>query len=187
MADHFFTTFDSLYQHYFNRSARFVRSYLHDAQAAEDIASECLIKLWEKMKTAELNDVRSYLFVTLKNRALDYLKREKLRHAAVKDMSERLNRELELRISTLASLDPQDIFSADVRRIIEETLEELPEKTRAVFLMSRFGGQNYKEIAADLGISVKGVDYHISKAMSAFKASLGDYLSFLPLYFYFYH
>src|SRR5690606_6476625 len=65
MADHVSTTFDSLYQHYFNRSARFVRSYLHDAQAAEDIASECLIKLSEKMKTAELNDVRSYLFVTL--------------------------------------------------------------------------------------------------------------------------
>lgn len=186
MADHLFSSFDRLYQHYFSRSARFVKSYLHDSQVAEDIASECLIRLWEKMKTVELNDIQSYLFVALKNRALDHLKREKVRRVAVRGLGDRLNRELEIRIATLTSLDPQDVFSADVRRIFQDTLDKLPERTRDVFLMSRFGGQSYKEIATELGISVKGVDYHISKAMTAFRASLGDYLSLLPLYFYFY-
>lgn len=173
--------FNKLYEQYFNRSVRFVRSYLFDDQAAEDIASECLIKVWEKMKTAELESVRSYLFVALKHRALDYLKHEGIRKAAADNIGARLNRELEIRISTLESLDPQDIFSTEIHRILYQTLEELPEKTRLIFMMSRFEGRSHKEIAERFNLTVKGVDYQLAKSLAALRISLKDYLPLLQL------
>lgn len=175
--------FNKLYEQYFNRSVRFVRSYLFDNQAAEDIASECLIKVWEKMNTAELESVRSYLFVALKHRALDYLKHERVRKAAADKISGLLDREFEIRISTLESLDPQDIFSTEIHRILHQTLQELPEKTRLIFMMSRFEGKSHKEIAQRFGLSVKGVDYQLAKSLTALRVSLKDYLPLLQLLF----
>ena len=42
--------------------------------------------------------------------------------------------------------------------------------------MSRYENKSIKEIADALNISVKGVDYHISKALKALRVSLKDYL-----------
>ena len=63
---------------------------------------------------------------------------------------------------------------------MDETLKKLPDQTRRVFIMSRFENKSGKEIADILGITVKGVDYHIAKALKALRMSLKDYL---PLYF----
>jgi RNA polymerase sigma-70 factor (ECF subfamily) len=187
MSDSVNSTFDELYRQYFTRSVRFLRSYLHSSQAAEDIASECLIKLWEKMNTSGVKEVQAYLFVVLKNRALDYLKHEAIHQTAVNGISAQLTREREIRISTLESLDPQDIFSAEIHRILHQTLEELPQKTKLIFMMSRFEGLSQKEIAQQFGISVKGVDYQVSKALSTLRKALKDYLPILQFFFIYFN
>ena len=52
----------------------------------------------------------------------------------------------------------------------------MPLQTKRVFMMSRFEQKSGKEIAEALGITVKGVDYHIAKALKALRISLKDYL-----------
>ena len=51
--------------------------------------------------------------------------------------------------------------------------------------MSRFENKMNKEIAENLGITVKGVEYHISKALKEFRISLKDYLPLFYFFFYF--
>ena len=68
--------------------------------------------------------------------------------------------------------------------IFEKTLAEFPEQTRKVFEMSRIEYMSNKEIAEALGITVKGVDYHISKAIKKLKISLKDYLPALLFLLY---
>lgn len=71
------------------------------------------------------------------------------------------------------------IFFRRNNKIIHQTLAQLPEQTRKVFIMSRFYDKSNKEIAEKLGISVKGVEYHISKALKFLRVALKDYLPFL--------
>jgi len=156
-----------------------VRSYIHDEMAAEDIVSEALIKLWERMKRETIDPVRPYLFTILKNSALDYLKHQTVKKEVYNSMAVALNRELEIRTNALESSDPNDIFSIEIEHIIGTTLNSLPERTREIFILSRFGDKSHKEIATLMNISVKGVDYHILQAVKELRSNLKDYLPFL--------
>jgi len=170
------TSFNSIYTTYYRKSFLFVKSYVHDELVAEDIVSESLIKLWERMKHQPVEHVSSFLFTILKNGALDHLKHENLERRAFHSLHELLKRELEIRISILESCDPKEIFSSEIQQIIVSTLETLPEKSRKIFMMSRFEHKSNKEIAEIFEITVKGVDYHISLTTKALKIGLKDYL-----------
>lgn len=172
-------SFNAVYMAYYRKSFLFVKSYVHDALVAEDIVSESLIKLWERMKREPVEHVQTFLFTILKNSALDYLKHEAVQLKVYKSLNEHLNREHEIRISVLQSCDPNEIFSSEIQQIIQTTLSVLPEKSRMIFMMSRFENKTNKEIAAVFNISVKGVDYHIAQAIKELRVSLKDYLPFL--------
>lgn len=178
------SSFNEIYTSYYKKSFFFAKSYVHDDLAAEDIASESLIKLWEKLKTEKIDYIEPLLLTILKNKALDYLKHEEVKRTAFESMTDWHQQELSIRISTLESCDPNEIFSDEVKSIIRETLKSLPEQTRRAFLLSRFENKSNKEIAGQMGISVKGVEYHISKTLKALRITLKDYL---PLFYFFFY
>ena len=177
-------SFNEIYTSYYKKSFFFAKSYVHNDLAAEDIASESLIKLWEKLKTEKIDYIEPLLLTILKNKALDYLKHEEVKRTAFESMVDWHQQELSIRISTLESCDPNEIFSDEVESIIRETLKLLPEQTRRIFLLSRFENKSNKEIAEQMGISIKGVEYHISKALKALRITLKDYL---PLFYFFFY
>ena len=88
-------------------------------------------------------------------------------------------RELAIRISNLEGCNPSYIFSQEIKSIVMKTLNQLPKQTQKVFIMSRFENKSGKEIAQILGISVKGVDYHMNKALKELRIALKDYLPVL--------
>lgn len=184
MSNAIVNSFNEVYTSYYKKSFFFAKSYVHDDLAAEDIASESLIKLWEKLKTEKIDYIEPLLLTILKNKALDYLKHEEVKRTAFESMVDWHQQELSIRISTLESCDPNEIFSDEVESIIRETLKLLPEQTRRIFLLSRFENKSNKEIAEQMGISIKGVEYHISKALKALRITLKDYL---PLFYFFFY
>lgn len=184
MSNAIVSSFNEIYTSYYKKSFFFAKSYVHDDLAAEDIASESLIKLWEKLKTEKIDYIEPLLLTILKNKALDYLKHEEVKRTAFESMVDWHQQELSIRISTLESCDPNEIFSDEVESIIRETLKLIPEQTQRIFLLSRFENKSNKEIAELMGISVKGVEYHISKALKALRITLKDYL---PLFYFFFY
>ena len=184
MSNAIVNSFNEIYTSYYKKSFFFAKSYVHDDLAAEDIASESLIKLWEKLKTEKIDYIEPLLLTILKNKALDYLKHEEVKRTAFESMVDWHQQELSIRISTLESCDPNEIFSDEVESIIRETLKSLSDQTRQAFLLSRFENKSNKEIAEQMGISVKGVEYHISKALKALRITLKDYL---PLFYFFFY
>ena len=177
-------SFNTLYTRYYRKAFLFTKSFVHDESVAEDIVSDALIKLWESLKEKETDYTDALLLTILKNKSLDHLKHEAIKAEAIHSMSNMSQRELEIRISTLQACDPEEIFSEEVKKIIADTLATLPEQTRHIFIMSRFQNRSNKEIAAQLGISVKGVEYHITKALKPLRLRLKDslpVLSFLLL------
>lgn len=176
-------SFSFIYTSYYKRAFSFAKSYVHDEAVAEDIASEALIALWEKTKIVSVEEIAPLLFTILKNKALDWLKHEQVKAAAFESFADWQTRELSLRISTLEACSPEDIFSNEIGRIVRQTLYQLPEQTRQAFILSRFKDKSNREIAEALGISVKGVEYHITKALKALRVALKDYL---PLLYFLY-
>lgn len=184
MDDTLGNSFNAIYTFYYKKSFFFAKSYVHDDLAAEDIASESLIRLWEKLKAETIDYVEPLLLTILKNKALDYLKHEEVKRTALESISDWHNQELSIRISALEACNPNEIFSKEVKSIVRDTLNLLPEQTRQIFLLSRFENQSNREIAEQMGISVKGVEYHISKALKSLRVSLKDYL---PLFYFFFY
>ena len=60
---------------------------------------------------------------------------------------------------------------------------DMPEKTRTIFMLSRYENKSYKEIAVLMNITPKGVDFHINKALKMLQTNLKDYF---PLFLYFF-
>lgn len=175
-------SFNEIYTTFYRKSFLYVKSYVQDDMAAEDIVSDTLIKLWEQMKQKHIDPVDAYLFTMLKNQSLDYLKHQVVKRESHDSMEKALMRELEIRTSSLQSSDPDEIFSNEIQQIFTAALQSLPEKTREIFLMSRFGNKSYKEIAALYQISVKGVDYHIDKTLKELRTALKDYLPLIGFF-----
>ncbi|WP_373719840.1 sigma factor-like helix-turn-helix DNA-binding protein, partial [Bacteroides heparinolyticus] len=83
----------------------------------------------------------------------------------------------------LEACNPSDIFSEEVMNIIQNTLQSLPQQTSRIFSLSRFENKTNREIAAELNVSIKDVEYHISKSLKVLRKALKDYL---PLFYFFF-
>lgn len=176
--------FKHIYETYFERCFLFAKSYVHDDLAAEDISSEALIKLWEVSKNQELETPEYLLFTILKHKSLDFLRQEAARQNALANLEYLGRRELDIRISTLEAANPERIFASDIQQIIQTTLDNMPERTKKVFEMSRYRHLSKAEIADELDITIKGVDYHISKALKSLRENLKDYYPIFIFFFF---
>lgn len=176
--------FNILYSTYYKKSFLFTKSYVHDDQAAEDIASESLIKLWEFMKNEDVVYPKVLLLKILKNKFLDYLKHQVIREEALNSINEFGMNDLEIRISSLETCIPDTLLSRELESLINEAIAKLPPQTRKIFEMSRFENKTNREIAETFHITTKGVEYHISNALKVMRMQLKDYLPVFYFLFY---
>ena len=165
--------------------SRLLESYVQEFSVAEDFTMEAFMDYWEMREMLQPDsNVPAYILTLIKHKCLNHLKRKQLQE----DVSQRLRTvaewELNLQISSLEVCEPTELFTTEIKEIVNRTLQQLPEQTRRVFLMSRFENKTRKEIADELNMTSKGVEYHISKALTALRVNLKDYYTILPFLFY---
>lgn len=178
--------FNTLYNEFYARYVRFALSYIKDYNLSEDFVSEAFTLYWSnKNSLAENSNPRAYILTIVKNKCLNHLQHLQVRRRAEKAISEHEMWRLSLNINSLAACDPDFIFSAEIRELIDATLEQMPTKTKEIFTLNRYEGLTYQEIAKRLEMSNKSIEYHMSKALQTMRLSLKEYLP-LVLLFYFY-
>lgn len=126
------------------------------------------------------------LVTILKNKAIDYLRAEMRKQLALEDMAETAMRNLEIQVTALNACDPDELFAEEIQRIVQDVLKTLPEKTREIFLLSRYENKTVKETALQVNLSPKTVEYHISQSLKALRIALKDYLPLWLIWFYWY-
>ncbi|MDR0575897.1 MAG: RNA polymerase sigma-70 factor [Tannerella sp.] len=179
------TLFSEIYAEYFRRCCLYAQSYLQDQYLAEDVASEAMMRLWENWDDSFSPVQRkAFLLTIIRNRCLDHLRRIQTTLKTQEDLTKISDRELSFRISLLESTVPQELFVSDIQKIVNSTLERLPKQTRLIFQLSRIENKTAGEIANELGVSIKTVEYHITKSLSALRKNLKDYLPVI-LFLYF--
>jgi RNA polymerase sigma-70 factor (ECF subfamily) len=169
----FRTVFDKFYQ----GLVRFAHSYVEDFHVAENLVQDAFVLLWERRQDlTEDSNLQAYLVKVVKLKAWNYIEKQRNRIAIEKSIYDDSIKELNLKLYTLDALETVSIYLADISEIIEKTLLTLPEQTRIVFYMSRQEGLSNREIAEKLNLSVKSVEYHITKTLKQLKLPLLDYI-----------
>lgn len=169
--------FERMYRDYFTRTLFFARQYLSDPEEARDIAQETFLTLWEKR--AEIRpdlSIQAFILTITRHKCLNALRKK----IAEQKYSDSLTaRETMADYSALADDTFDTVQMQELERLIGQALSELPEKTRTIHTMSRDQEMTYEEIAQKIGLSVKSVEYHMSKALAHMRNKLKDYLILL--------
>lgn len=178
--------FNQLFNEYYERFVHFAKGYVKEKEAAEDYVSEAFTLLWEnRLKLSPETNPKAYILTIIKNKCLNHLQHIQIRHHTESMLTENEQWRLSLSINTLQACDPEYLFSEEIRQIIDETLHGLPQKTREIFILNRFEGLSYKEIAESMNLSAKSIEFHISKALTQLRISLKDFYLIIPFLFYF--
>ena len=167
-------SFEKLFKEYFIVLCSFANKYIHDPDEAKDIVHQVYMNLWEKRKEIRINQsIRSYLYTSVHNRCLNYIRdHKKFIYDDYPDSKENLN----------PFIGSSDYLEAEeLRSHIYKVLYELPEGCRTIFTLSRFEGKKYKEIALELGISIKTVETQMSKALKHMKSKLIKYITYISV------
>lgn len=156
--------YEELFKQTFPRMQGYCRLFIHDQAQANDLVQECFIRLWEKRSTIKTtHSVENLLFVMLRNRCLNFLRDQKLHN-------------IENNIQTIAENEIQHLYQLDflgeeelsleeqLIAAIRQSVEKLPEKRKIVFTKAKIEGKKNKDIANELGISVKAVEKHLHQA-----------------------
>ena len=164
--------YEYLFATYYPRLHNYALRFLANGDAVGDIIQDCFMKLWEKRGELILQSVGALLFRMVRNQCLNYL-----RHKALEDSEWLQSLNLEDHSERLYSTDflddpDQELLFQELKRQVEQTLDALPERSRQIFTMSRFDGMKNREIAEELGISVKVVERHIGRALKMFRRQL---------------
>lgn len=142
-------SFNRLFTENHARFVRFASTYVDDRMAAEDIVMEAMMYYWENRCRLDIGTNSSaYIFTAIKNKCLNYLRDKQYRRQVSDQLMEHASWKLSLQLATLEACDPEELFSDEIERLVNEALGRLPETTRRIFIMSRFEEKSHREIAA---------------------------------------
>ncbi len=167
--------FNIFFKTYQPRFVRFAVNYLQSLEEAEDVVMESMLALWERREQLdEDTNLPAYVLTSVKNKCLNHLKSIRVKK---KDSLDELEQwEVDMRINALKDFDPHLVYSEEIRNIVSEALSSLSPQTRRIFNMSRYENKTYQEIALLNDVSVKSIEYHITKALKVLRTALTDYL-----------
>jgi RNA polymerase sigma-70 factor (family 1) len=151
--------FTDMYRQYFVKLFRFALSVTHCKEASEEIVHDVLINLWKKRNVVnEIENLNTYLYVSVKNLSLNYLRSEG-KHIYV-------DAEMLCNEKSYISIDPESVLISKERiNNLNLLINNLPVKCRIVFRLIKEDGLKYKEAAALLNISVKTVENQLAIAL----------------------
>ena len=177
-------SFNQLFNEYYERFIRFAQGYVKERETAEDFVSEAFTLFWEYRENL-LSDTKpqAYILTIVKNKCLNHLQHVQVWQRTENILCEHESWRLSLSINTLQACDPAFLFSEEIKQIIDQTLRKLPKKTRQIFILNRFEGLSYHEIAEKMNLSCKTIEYHVSKALKSLRLSLKDF-HLLPFFLF---
>lgn len=165
-------TFEQVFKTHYKNLFAYAITILKSEAAAEEIVQNVFLRLWEKKLLLPPGvQLKPYLYRAVHNESLNYIKHEKVKSR--------------YQLYAVGRNDEQEqpaskkVMTAELERNIQDALNELPEQCRTIFQLSRFEELKYREIADQLGISVKTVENQMGKALKLLRTKLAEFLPLL--------
>lgn len=146
---------------------------LNNNHVAEEMIQDLFLKIWEQRGALQIHtSLKAYLYRSMHNDCMNHL-----RHLKVKKNYEVVVNKEEGSFKQYQPVNRLEV--KEIQQKLRNGLNKLPEACRTVFQLSRFEHLTYKEIASQLGISVKTVENQMGKAFKFLRVELQDYLVLL--------
>ncbi len=159
-----------LFRRYYSLLCSHALRFVYAKEVAEDIVGEVFCTLWTDKRYEQITtSYRAYLFTAVRNRSLNYLRWELNRR---QDSDDGLTDTATAAFATEAQTPAEMIQFDELYQKINQTIAEMPPQCRRTFLLSRFEQKSYRDIAGELGISVKAVEANISRALGLLRKML---------------
>lgn len=133
--------------------------------AASDLTQEAFTRLLRSGALERLECPQAYLTRIARNLLIDRARRKACGPTALYPLDEE-------RDAVSRADQTWRIEATDLARLYRQTVRAMPLKTRRVFVMRRVKRMSYKEIAAELGVSIATVDYHMVQALARCRAAV---------------
>lgn len=128
---------------------RFILKNIKDEDKAKDIVQDSYEKLWRKFEEVSFSKVKSYLFSTAYHTMIDIIRREKKQ-------------------VDFESVDTDRFYEtggySDLKEVLDNAIQKLPEAQRSVVLLRDYEGYSYKEIADITNMNESQVKVYIYRA-----------------------
>jgi RNA polymerase sigma-70 factor (ECF subfamily) len=148
--------FDDLFRLYYDSLFRFARQFINDDEDCHDIVSNAYEDVWRNFSHIEEKTVKAYLYTTVRNRTIDYLRRQQKRQQYISYATHMM----EQTISSEHIAEREDNL-----RIIKQVLDEIGHPTSDILTACYIDGKKYVEVAEEMQISIASVKKHMVKAL----------------------
>lgn len=160
--------FKEIYTRYWKQLFNAAYFRLASKEAAKELVQNLFLSVWEKRNTLAINNLQYYLTAAIKNRVINYIEAAVVQKKYQQHIRETFS---STSLETEATVQYNELYLA-----FEKALQQLPQKTREVFKMSRFENQSVKEIAQHFNLSEKAVEYHITSSLKTLRLNLKDFM-----------
>jgi RNA polymerase sigma-70 factor (ECF subfamily) len=171
--------FDQIFRIYGKRLYYFSLGYLKSKSEAEEVVQEVFYKIWKNRGALnpELS-FKAYIFKIAYNH---------IQELFLKIIRERdyLNEIITSSVDNMTDMDDRMNYQS-LLDLVEKLIDRLPERQKEILILRRKDGKPVKDIAAELNISPKTVENHITEAMKKLKDGLaGEHLAGILFFFLF--
>jgi RNA polymerase sigma-70 factor (ECF subfamily) len=161
--------FVAIFNRYWEKIFLSAYKKLRSKQEAEDLTQNLFAALWDNRNRYEIDHLFRYLSVGMKNRIINHLNAKLVKSGQQVEIDA---------VSGEENAADQKFALHDLQVALDKALSHLPEKTRTVFKLSRFEKYPVKDIARQLGLTEKAVEYHITQSNKILGLHLKEFLVF---------
>lgn len=173
------TEFDQLFRKYHQRLLLYTLKFVDSENDALDIVQNVFVAIWENGKFRQNDEiVQAYLFNSIKNSCLNYLKHQKV---VRKFENEALLQLKEMEAVHYQSGEKSLIENENLKQI-SDAIDSLPDIYKEVIVLSRFEGLKNSEIADKLNLPIRTIETRVFRALSSLKEKISQKSFFILLY-----
>lgn len=160
--------FETVFNAYYAPLLNLANGILRNKSLAEEQVQDVFLKMWESRDSiGDETKIFPYLITCVRNKCYDQIRHNKVRHKYL-DHTQKSYQE------QILNYNYNDLTD-EVIQDLAEAVDQLPEKCKEVFRLSRFDGLSHKEISQRLDISTKTIENHVTKALRFLRNTLKKY------------
>lgn len=157
-------TFEWVYELYWKKLFSYCYYHIQNKEDATDLVQEIFLSLWKKRDQLQIRQVENYLFRSASFEITDFYRRRNVRALHAQHFSSvYINAE---------NATENLVWFTELSSRIDDLLDQLPERCREVYRLSRIEGKSHEQIKTDLSISENTVKAHLQHALSFLKSRL---------------
>lgn len=146
-----------------------------DREQVHDLVQEAFVKAFDNLDTYNTNYAFStWLYRIAKNNTIDYLRKKKLNTLSIDSPVKTKDGEMQMQLPDESASTDRQIIQKERQKIVQQAIQDLPEKYRKVIELRHMEEKSYQEIADLLDSPLGTVKAHIFRARELLYKALKD-------------